>query len=120
MVNATLNAFISNTIRPDSERFRANYYRGMDLTATATAEIIPLVVSLGLATFDVATGITPVVGQEDTLIDDERSDEGIVPIKVHEFCTLINSFMSITASIAADQSLINAMSNACVRPITVG
>ena len=117
MINPVLTSFISTTIRPNSEKFRATYYLGIDITSTSTAEIIPLMVSLGLVTFDVSTGITPVVGQENELIDDGRSAQGIVPLKNHELCTLMNSFMSITASIASDQSLVNAMSNACVRPI---
>jgi hypothetical protein len=116
----TLIAFVSSTLRPDSERFRANYYRGIDLSATATAEIVPLMISLSLATWDATLGLIPVAGQENEPIDDGRTAEGIVPIKVHEFCKLVNSFMAITATIASDQSLVDAMSNACVRPLTVG
>tara|TARA_R110001583_G_scaffold69582_2_gene197181 strand:- start:7388 stop:7750 length:363 start_codon:yes stop_codon:yes gene_type:complete len=119
MTNATLTLFISQSLRPDSERFRGNYFQGIDLTSRVTAEIVPVMVSTGLATFDASTGLTPVAGQEDEPIDDGRTAEGIMPLKNSEFCTLVNSFMSITAGIAADQSLVDAMSNACVRPITV-
>ena len=118
-INATLNLFISQSLRPDSERFRANYYQGIDLSARVTAEIVPVMVSAGLATWDASTGLTPVAGQEAEPIDDGRSAEGIMPVTNAEFCKLVNSFMSITASIAADQSLVDAMSNTCVRPITV-
>ena len=120
MINATLNLFVSQSLRPDSERFRANYYQGIDLSARVTAEIVPVMVSTGLATWDASTGLTPVVGQEAEPINDGRSAEGIMPVTNEEFCKLVNSFMSITASIAADQDLVDAMSNACVRPLTVG
>ncbi len=119
MTNATLTLFISQSLRPDSERFRGNYFQGIDLTSRVTAEIVPVMVLTGLATFDASTGLTPVVGQEDEAIDDGRTAEGIMPLKNSEFCKLVNSFMAITASIASDQSLVDAMSNACVRPITV-
>ena len=59
-INATLNLFISQSLRPSSERFRANYYQGIDLSARATAEIVPVMVSTGLATFDASSGLTPV------------------------------------------------------------
>lgn len=117
MTNATLTLFISQSLRPDAERFRSNYFRGIDLSSTVTAEIVPVMISEGLATFDPATGLTPVAGQEDEPIDDGRSAQGIMPLKNSEFCKLVNSFMSITAGIAADQDLVDAMSNACVRPL---
>lgn len=117
MINATLNLFISQSLRPDAERFRSNYFRGIDLSSTVAAEIAPVMVSTGLATFDASTGLTPVAGQEDEPIDDGRTDQGIMPLKNSEFCKLVNSFMSITATIAADQDLVDAMSNACVRPL---
>ncbi len=117
MINATLNLFISQSLRPDAERFRSNYFRGIDLSSTVAAEIAPVMVSTGLATFDESTGLTPVAGQEDEPIDDGRTDQGIMPLKNSEFCKLVNSFMSITATIAADQDLVDAMSNACVRPL---
>jgi hypothetical protein len=120
MNNATLTRFISESLRPDAERFRSNYFRGIDLTSTVTAEIVPVMISEGLATFDSATGLTPVAGQENEPIDDGRSGQGIMPLKNSEFCKLINSFMSITAGIAADQGLVDAMSNACVRPLQTG
>jgi hypothetical protein len=119
MINATLNLFVSQSLRPDSERFRSNYFKGIDLSSTVVAEIAPVMVSLGLATFDASTGLTPVAGQEAELIGDGRTSEGILPLKNSEFCKLVNSFMSITATIAADQALVDAMSNACVRPISV-
>lgn len=119
-INATLNLFISQSLRPDSERFRSNYFKGIDLSSTVVAEIAPVMVSLGLATFDASTGLTPVAGQEAEPIDDGRTSEGILPLKNSEFCKLVNSYMSITAGIAADQSLVDAMSNACVRPLDVG
>tara|TARA_R110002012_G_scaffold24413_1_gene81565 strand:+ start:225 stop:590 length:366 start_codon:yes stop_codon:yes gene_type:complete len=120
MTNATLTLFISQSLRPDSERFRSNYFRGIDLSSTVVAEIVPIMVSTGLATFDASTGLTPVAGQEDEPIDDGRTDQGIMPLKNSEFCKLVNSFMSITAGIASDQNLVDAMSNACVRPLQTG
>jgi hypothetical protein len=76
MINATLNLFVSQSLRPDSERFRSNYFKGIDLSSTVVAEIAPVMVSLGLATFDASTGLTPVAGQEDEPIDDGRTAQG--------------------------------------------
>jgi hypothetical protein len=120
MQNTTLTLFISQSLRPDAERFRSNYFRGIDFTSTVTAEIVPIMVSEGLATFDPVTGLTPVTGQENEPIDDGRSDQGIMPLKNSEFCKLVNSFIAITSSIAVDQDLVDAMSNACVRPLQTG
>ena len=117
MENSTLTKFISESIRPDAEKFRSSYFRGIDFTATVVAEIIPIMGSIGLATFDPSTGLTPVAGQENEPIDDGRSDQGVLPLKNSEFCKLVNSFMSITADIGSDQDLVNSMSNACVRPL---
>jgi hypothetical protein len=120
MENSTLTKFISESLRPDAEKFRSNYFRGIDLTATVVAEIAPIMVSTGLATWDASTGLTPVSGQENEIIDDGRTASGVMPLKNSEFCKLINSFISITGTITSDQDLINAMSNACVRPLTTG
>ncbi len=107
MENPTLTLFISQSLRPDSERFRGNYFQGIDLTSRVTAEIVPVMVSTGLATFDASTGLTPVAGQEAEPIDDGRTAEAIMPLKTAEFCKLVNSFKSITENIVAEQDLVD-------------
>ena len=116
--NPTVIKFCNEQIRPDAERLRAAYARGIDFAARMQSTIVPILVTEGLIDVDRDTGaIAPTNGNEATLIEDGRSKEGVAQLTLTEFCKLVNTFGGLTQTIAADQDFINAISKASVRAL---
>lgn len=118
--NAEIIKFCNEQIRPDAERIRAAYARGIDSMAKASSTIIPIMIGLGLIVFDNQTGaISPAQDQGDVQINDGRAVDGVSQITISTFCTLVNTFGGLTKSIAENQDFINALSIASVRALEV-
>lgn len=117
MNNPILTQFVNARMRPDAERVRNAYARGVDMGAALTSTIAPLLVAEGVATIGGDGSL--VATQPGEVIDDGRAAEGVAQITVGELCKLVNTMGGLTLAIASDQEFLDAVSKACVRPLEV-
>jgi hypothetical protein len=111
--------FVSERVRPDAERVRAAFARGVDMAAAVRSSIAPLLVAAGLVEVDAEGLLTPTQGSAGVVIDDGRAREGVNQLTIGELCTLVNTFGGMTAAVDANQAFLDALSRAAVRPLEV-
>lgn len=120
--NPTVIKFCNEQVRPDAQRIRAAYARGIDFAARMKSTITPILAGEGLIAVDPNTGaIAPTDGNATAIIEDGReAREGVAPITIAEFCLLANTFGGLTIAITGDEPFIAALSKACVLALEAG
>lgn len=114
MINALVNNYVNDRIRPVAEATRKLFAKGVDAKQSLN-NLVPVLVAGGYVQVELDGSLTAL--QPNEIIEDGREGQGIYQLTIGDFCYIMNVFVGLINAIDADDDFKTKLVKASVRSL---